>query len=184
VTPFVSVLGITAIGFLISYTAQKKGWPYHSMPWSYFLLLTVSVVAIKAFEKQRNFAQAALALLALSTGYIVPVKEGLYKSPFADATNEALAGTAKGSAVYILSSDAQKSWPMIVENGYTYPSRFMSWWMVPAIVADGISRLRTMQHGDGGWGWWEYDSSDVFMTADCGRLYFSSGGTQVFVQAL
>lgn len=135
-TPFASVLGITAIGFLISYAAQKKGWPYHSMPWSYFLLLTVSVVAIKAFEKQRNFAQAALALLALSTGYIVPVKEGLYKSPFADATNEALAGTAKGSAVYILSSDAQKSWPMIVENGYIYPSRFMSWWMVPAIVAE------------------------------------------------
>jgi hypothetical protein len=27
-------------------------------------------------------------------------------------------------------------------------------------------------------------SSDVFMTADCGRLYFSSGGTQVFVEAM
>ncbi len=36
---------------------------------------------------------------------------------------------------------------------------------VPAIAADGLARLQKMQHGDGGWGWWEYDDSDPFMTA-------------------
>ncbi len=36
---------------------------------------------------------------------------------------------------------------------------------IPEIVADGLTRLRRMQHADGGWGWWEYDSSDDFMTA-------------------
>lgn len=36
---------------------------------------------------------------------------------------------------------------------------------VPAIAADGLTRLARMQHGDGGWGWWEYDESDPFMTA-------------------
>ena len=36
---------------------------------------------------------------------------------------------------------------------------------VPEIAADGLTRLATMQHGDGGWGWWEYDESDPFMTA-------------------
>ncbi|MBC8065388.1 MAG: carboxypeptidase regulatory-like domain-containing protein [Chlorobia bacterium] len=36
---------------------------------------------------------------------------------------------------------------------------------VPAIAADGLARLAKMQHGDGGWGWWEYDDSDPFMTA-------------------
>lgn len=134
-TPFVSVLAVSTIGFLVSYSAQKKGWPYHSLPLSYFLLLTLTVVALGAFEKQRNYARNILAILALSVGFIVPIKEGVYKSPFANATNEALAGTPKGSVVYIMSSDAQKSWPMIVENGYVYPSRFMSWWMLPAIVA-------------------------------------------------
>jgi uncharacterized protein YfaS (alpha-2-macroglobulin family) len=36
---------------------------------------------------------------------------------------------------------------------------------VPAITRDGFARLAAMQHEDGGWGWWTYDSSDAFMTA-------------------
>lgn len=36
---------------------------------------------------------------------------------------------------------------------------------VPEIAKDGLARLEKMQHGDGGWGWWEYDDSDPFMTA-------------------
>jgi uncharacterized protein YfaS (alpha-2-macroglobulin family) len=32
-------------------------------------------------------------------------------------------------------------------------------------VAGGISRLAQLQHEDGGWGWWEQDQSDVWMTA-------------------
>ena len=35
-----------------------------------------------------------------------------------------------------------------------------------AMVRDGLTRLRTMQHGEsGGWGWWEHDADDPFMTA-------------------
>jgi alpha-2-macroglobulin len=33
------------------------------------------------------------------------------------------------------------------------------------MVAAGIERLGTFQHGDGGWGWWPDDQSRVFMTA-------------------
>jgi uncharacterized protein YfaS (alpha-2-macroglobulin family) len=33
------------------------------------------------------------------------------------------------------------------------------------IVQDSAMRLQRMQHGDGGWGWWEYDESSPFMTA-------------------
>ena len=36
---------------------------------------------------------------------------------------------------------------------------------VPSIVASGYSRLAKMQHADGSWGWWEYDTGDFFMTA-------------------
>lgn len=35
---------------------------------------------------------------------------------------------------------------------------------MPQMVAEGMNRLRTMQHADGGWGWWEFDESDEFMT--------------------
>ncbi len=37
--------------------------------------------------------------------------------------------------------------------------------LVPKIVADGYARLGKMQHADGGFGWWEFDESDPFMTA-------------------
>lgn len=36
---------------------------------------------------------------------------------------------------------------------------------IPKMVKDGFDRLRKMQHSDGGWGWWEYDESDAWMTA-------------------
>ncbi len=36
---------------------------------------------------------------------------------------------------------------------------------VPKIAADSMIRLARMQHEDGGWGWWENDTSDPFMTA-------------------
>jgi uncharacterized protein YfaS (alpha-2-macroglobulin family) len=36
---------------------------------------------------------------------------------------------------------------------------------LPAQVADGLTRLYAFQHGDGGWGWWENDDSQVYETA-------------------
>lgn len=34
-----------------------------------------------------------------------------------------------------------------------------------ARIKDGVSRLLSMQHGDGGWGWWTHDESKPEMTA-------------------
>lgn len=36
---------------------------------------------------------------------------------------------------------------------------------LPKIVRDSLARLSNMRHRDGGFGWWEYDTSDAFMTA-------------------
>ncbi|MBI1331901.1 MAG: hypothetical protein GC165_03380 [Armatimonadetes bacterium] len=36
---------------------------------------------------------------------------------------------------------------------------------LPKIVRDSLARLNNMRHSDGGFGWWEYDDSDPFMTA-------------------
>jgi len=33
------------------------------------------------------------------------------------------------------------------------------------IVRHAVARLRQLQHGDGSWGWWEYDDGHPFMTA-------------------
>jgi len=36
---------------------------------------------------------------------------------------------------------------------------------IPDMIEKGFLKLRAMQHSDGGWGWWEYDQSDPWMTA-------------------
>lgn len=36
---------------------------------------------------------------------------------------------------------------------------------IPSMVDRGFTRLYGMQHEDGGWGWWENDETDPFMTA-------------------
>lgn len=36
---------------------------------------------------------------------------------------------------------------------------------LPDIATQSIARLKNMQHYDGGWGWWETDRSEPFMTA-------------------
>ncbi|MFY0571207.1 alpha-2-macroglobulin family protein [Archangium lansingense] len=35
---------------------------------------------------------------------------------------------------------------------------------LPKMVMAGVARLRQLQHGDGGWGWWEEDETDAAMT--------------------
>jgi hypothetical protein len=36
---------------------------------------------------------------------------------------------------------------------------------LPEYIHAGLSRLKVLQHQDGGWGWWEGDATDPFMTA-------------------
>ena len=36
---------------------------------------------------------------------------------------------------------------------------------LPVMVRDGLTRLRRFQHNSGGWGWWENDADDAWMTA-------------------
>jgi len=36
---------------------------------------------------------------------------------------------------------------------------------LPKMVAKGLTRLYGLQHPDGGWGWWEHDETNPFMTA-------------------
>lgn len=36
---------------------------------------------------------------------------------------------------------------------------------LPKMVSKGLARLYALQHSDGGWGWWENDRSNPFMTA-------------------
>lgn len=57
---------------------------------------------------------------------------------------------------------------------------------LPDMVLNGLTRLYRFQHDDGGWGWWEEDSSQVWMSAYAlwGLLQAQRGGFPVRSEAL
>lgn len=134
-TPLAIGLLIAMFGFLFSYGAQGKGWVYHSMPVSYCLLLALIAAIANGFTMHNGRKPYYLACSAIALGYILPVSSGAYSNRYGAATEAAIAGTPKGVPIYILSSDAQKGWPMVVANGYVWSSRFMGLWMLPAVAA-------------------------------------------------
>jgi len=36
---------------------------------------------------------------------------------------------------------------------------------LPKVIEAGLKRLYDFQHGDGGWGWWKHDDSQIYMTS-------------------
>jgi|GEM_PF-2549563 len=57
---------------------------------------------------------------------------------------------------------------------------------IDEITRAGLSRLYGYQHGDGGWGWWKNDDSDVFMTSYVllGMKYLLDAGVEVIPDSL
>lgn len=144
-TPLTIGFLIASLGFFFGYVAQGKGWVYHSMPVSYFLLLAIIAAVFNFSKSSADHRPHYLACIALALGYILPVSAGAYNNRYGAATEAAAAGTPKGAAVYILTSDAQKGWPMVVDSDYVWTSRFMGLWMMPAI-ATGLGDKRQLEN--------------------------------------
>lgn len=147
-TPLATGLWITAGAFFVGYAAQQKGWVYHTLPVTYFAILGLIVAAIDCHRKKTDLKLLLLPTAVIALSYLVPILQGPYHSRFSDDTLNAIGQTPPGSSVFILSSAAQRSWPMIVQNGYIWPSRFMSLWMVPGVVtgAPDDERLIAISH--------------------------------------
>lgn len=139
-SPFAAASLVAALGFGIAYLLQAKGWHYHLIPVSGFVLLAIVPDAVRALTDSRQWrarAGAALAgALALWAGVTV-VREGTYDTPARAATEAALAGVPRGSSVMIMSAYGSAPWPMVAEQGFTWPSRYFSLWMLPSIAAAG-----------------------------------------------
>lgn len=126
---------LSAAGFLLSYFAQKKGWPYHAMPVSYFMLMALLAATLGSGTGLSAFRKYPAALLAFATCAGFAAMDGTYRNPFSRITEQMMAKVEPESTLYILTADGQKSWPMMEKRSFKWPSRFFSLWMVPAISA-------------------------------------------------
>lgn len=132
--PFAAALTIAAIAFAATYFIQAKGWIYHAIP-----LLGCASLALFALLSEVRVPGRLVVLLAPAL-LILPLWLALAERrnpslPNADLM-EAVAGLRPGATVGFLSVDGAVPWSITLQRGFHYPSRYMSYWMLNATLAN------------------------------------------------
>lgn len=131
---FVEALLVAAIGFAGVYFIQAKGWPYHAIP-----LLGCGAIALAALlaslaQPPRALRIAGPILLALP--FVLSWQEASRPLlPSADL-KAAVAGVKPGTSVGFLATEPAFAWSVTLQRGFTYPSRYIGFWMMRAVVAN------------------------------------------------
>lgn len=129
-------LAVAAAGFVVSYFAQQKGWPYHALPataLSFLAVLTAYADEMRGWRFATRFPYAAGAVV---TPLLIALLHGPYWNENDSVVREAMADLPDASTVAAFSVNPSRIWPMIEETGHVWPSRHFAFWMVPAIVWD------------------------------------------------
>jgi len=131
--PLASALTLIAGGFAAGYLIQHKGWPYQAIAMIGCLAaaLAASLAARdKALSPSFRLSAAGLLLLTVSFGLLHPLHKA---NPTPDMI-AATAGLHAGDSVAIVTSDNAEIWPITLDRGFRFPSRYNGFWMLRAIV--------------------------------------------------
>jgi hypothetical protein len=142
-TAFAQSLTIAAVGFAGVYFLQAKGWTYHAIP-----LLGCASLALAALLAQKRAVSpelyaAAAALLSLPL--VLAWEDSRYEPLPSPDLEQALSGTHPGQSVGFVATDPALAWSVTLQRGYLYPSRYMGFWMLRAVVEKHADpRLRSL----------------------------------------
>lgn len=132
--PAVIAAALAALGFALSYFAQQKGWRYHALAASACLTFTAAL----ALVYWRGGRSALIRHPALPLAGAVPVlcalAVGPYSNPYEQPARQVLAAAGPGDTVAALSINAALMWPMVDDASLTWPLRYFTHWMIPAIA--------------------------------------------------
>lgn len=135
---FASALTVAAFGFTFCYFVQAKGWSYHAVP-----MLGCSAIALAAClsggaKLPRLAILAAPALLCLP--FTIAVQQANRKPGAEDDVTRAVQGMRAGDSVAFLSVDPSFGWHDVLQRGFRFPTRYMGFWMMQAIVTNQHKR--------------------------------------------
>ncbi|MXO86982.1 hypothetical protein GRI38_13190 [Altererythrobacter aurantiacus] len=132
VTTRTLALWAAAAGALLSYLLQFKGWDYHILPASAFILLCCAS-AVKDLGKQfGRITLFAIISLCLVTTLGRQLQRGAYQS----ATTEVFASyvTQENTPILVLSTNVWAAFPFVNEVNGVWTSRYPAQWLVPGAV--------------------------------------------------
>jgi hypothetical protein len=131
-TPVTSALLVSAFAFAAVYFMQAKGWPYHAIP-----LIGCSSLALAALLVETDRYPATLRTFApalLIVPLVLAAEEQTHQPlPNRELLN-AVAGVKRGETVAFLTTENAVPWSVTFQRGFRYPSRYMGFWMMRAIV--------------------------------------------------
>jgi len=132
--PFASALTVAAAGFAAVYFVQSKGWLYHAIP-----LVGCASIALAALLAEIPDAPRMLRLLSpalLVLPLLFAAQEQLHPAEPSPELVNSVAGLRPGDTVGFLAVDNALPWSVTLQRGFRYPSRYMSFWMLNAIVTN------------------------------------------------
>ena len=130
--PFAAALLVSAFGFAAAYFIQAKGWPYHAIP-----MLGCGSIALAFLLAERDVLPRALRLVApalLALPFFLAADDELHPALPGPELLSAVSGLKSGDTVAFLSTEAALPWSITLQQGYRYPSRYMGYWMMNAII--------------------------------------------------
>jgi hypothetical protein len=129
--PFAATLLVAGAAFTAAYFVQAKGWPYHSIPIIGCASLAL-VVLLGEEAAPRLLCLVGPAVLALPL-FLAADDEKHPALPSPDLV-QAVSGLNRGDSVGFLATEPALAWSISLQRGYRFPSRYMGYWMVNAIV--------------------------------------------------
>lgn len=126
--------GLAAVGFVLAYFVQQKGFRYHAIPATGLVFFGLCAM----LELRERTAAAAIRRAVIVAVGSMPVLLAAYVGPYRNLNQEpilALLHDAKpGSPVLMLTANPSNIWPMIEDRGFVWPSRHFAFWMTIAMA--------------------------------------------------
>jgi hypothetical protein len=131
-----AALLVASLGFGIAYFIQSKGWTYHAIPIVGCACLALVAVLIEGETVPRLTRLAAPAVLCLPLVFAI-VEARAERAPGKDLI-EAVDGMRAGDSVGFIATDPALAWSIALQRRVDYPSRYMGFWMMRAVVSNEL----------------------------------------------
>jgi hypothetical protein len=138
--PFASALLVAAIASTIIYFLQSKGWLYHAIPLLGCASLALAALLVECPAMPASLRVASPALLLLPFALAAQDERNpVLPSP---DLNNAISGAKAGDTVGFIALEPAVPWSVTLQHEFRYPSRYIGYWMLHAVVGTELAGRR------------------------------------------
>lgn len=124
---------LIALGFLVSYFLQFRGWNYHVIPAAAYLFLASVWLAVRAPGRLRDSIGLSILFMLACAGTL---GHQLLRGPYEPVSTAVFSKFLEGDekSILVLSTNVGAAFPFVNETGATWASRYPVQWYLPGAV--------------------------------------------------